>query len=175
MNNKNFLLILGIFSIMFFLSVGYAVVSNSYSKLEDDFSAANTDLDVEIVDVMVTTNSNVRDVEFNYYLFDNNLSSKFTINKMKLGDKVNVFYIVASSEENVDVKLSLDGGVILSNSNSDYFKTTYEIIDSITNLRNNDNIMGVMITLELIKTPIFIEDSSITLGLILTVIPVGLR
>ena len=173
MKNKNSLLSLGILVLVLFLSVGYAVVSSVYVSIEGTANAAGADLNVEITDAVAVTNISEKTVDFNHVLSDSNLTSNFTLNNMTLGEIVTITYTVTNNETDVDAVLSLASGVTLSNSNPNYFNVNYEITDASTDLENNDKTMTVVITVELIKTPVSEENSSTTVGLTLTASPAG--
>ena len=173
MRSKKSFLSLGILALVLFLGVGYAVVSSVYVNLGGTANAAGADLNVEITNAVATTNISEKTVDFNHVLSDSNLTSDFTLNNMTLGEIVTITYTVTNNETDVDAVLSLASGVTLNNSNPDYFKVDYDITDATTDLENNDKTMTVVVTIELIKTPVTEENSSTTVGLTLTASPAG--
>ena len=173
MRSKKSFLSLGILALVLFLGVGYAVVSSVYVNLGGTANAAGSNLNVEITNAVATTNISEKTVDFNHVLSDSNLTSNFTLNNMTLGEIVTITYTVTNNETDVDAVLSLASGVTLNNSNPDYFRVDYEITDSTTDLENNDKTMTVVVTVELIKTPVTEENSSTTVGLTLTASPAG--
>ena len=173
MKNEKTFLNLGIITLVLFLGVCYAVVSSVYLNIGGVASVNDTDLNVEITNAVAITSINGKNVDFQHDLSDKNLTSNFILKDMELGEKIDVTYTVTNNEEYVDAELSLIDGVALSNSNLDYFNVDYQITDNLTDLKNNDKTMEVVVTVELIKTPVTEVNSSTTVELTLKAIPKG--
>ena len=70
---------------------------------------------------------------------------------------------------------SVEAGIKESNTETEFASENqvYEITDSETDLENNDKTMEVVVTVELIQTPVTEEEGTTTVGLKLVAIPKG--
>ena len=173
MRSKKSFLTLGIIVLVLFLGVGYAVVSSVYLNIGGTASVANADLKVEITNVVATTNIADKTLNFTNQLSNKNLDSNFTLNGMELNEKVTITYTVTNNETDVDAEIKLASGVELTNSNADFFDVNYAIPDSVTDLASGDKTMEVVVTVELVQTPVTEEEGTTTVGLKLAAIPKG--
>ena len=160
MRNKKSFLTLGIIVLVLFLGVGYAVVSSVYLNIAGTANVANSELKVEITNVEAETNMTDKTLDFSNVLSNNNLTSNFTLKNMSLNELVTITYTVTNNEKDVDAIISAIDGVDLTNSNPDCFDVNYQITDNETDLENNDKTMEVVVTVELIKTPLNDDDST---------------
>lgn len=163
MKSKKSLLSLGLIALILVLGVGYAAVSGLDLSINGTASVEDSVLKVSFLGV---ENDADQDTVVTNTLTDGDISDKFSISNLSLGESVTLTYTVQNKETDVDAVLSEK--TTLTNSNPEHFEATYKI--------TNPNVEAgktttVTVTVKLIQTPVVNTDNSAEFSLTLAAAP----
>lgn len=155
-----------IFALVFFLSVGYAVVNSVSLSVTGSASAGTTEMDVVISEILSVSDSSKATAKINA----DNTSSTIEIKNMVLNEPVSIDYIIKNNETDVGGNISVGE---ITNNNSEYFKVeaTWENTSYTAICANEEFFYPISVIVTMIKTPIEEVDSSATIGITIDATP----
>lgn len=154
MKKKRSLFIAGLLAIVLVLGVGYAVVNGVILEISGDAAAKTEELNVYFTDATEVSSEKVIATAENEAL-----TASIDVNDLVLGEKVTATYTIKNGESDVNAVISKNN---ITNSKEEFFKVTTDV-DSSTKTIESGSTDTVTVTVELIKTPIEIADSTATI------------
>lgn len=163
MRNKRSFLLLTLLVLVFFLGIGYAVVSSI--NLEIGGTVDVQDADLKVAFNGTTEVSSEQKVIATSV--DNSLNASIEVKDLELNEIVTATYYIRNKETDVNASISVDS---IQNNKTEFFEV-FTDIDTTAKTIEAGGVDSVKITVKLIKTPITTEDSKATIKVVLTASP----
>ena len=161
MNNKKSFLILAL--LVFFLGIGYAVVSSVGLEIGGTANVENADLKVAFNgDTEVSNEQKVTATAV-----DDSLSATILVKDLQLNEVVTATYYIKNKESDVKASVIVSD---IENDKSNFFEVTTDV-DNTPKTIDALGVESITITIRLVKTPINTEDSKANIKVVLTASP----
>ena len=161
MNNKKSFLILAL--LVFFLGIGYAVVSSVGLEIGGTANVENADLKVAFNgDTEVSNEQKVTATAV-----DDSLSATILVKDLQLNEVVTATYYIKNKESDVKASVIVSD---IENDKSNFFEVTTDV-DNTKKTIDALGVESITITIRLVKTPITTEDSKANIKVVLTASP----
>ena len=161
MNNKKSFLILAL--LVFFLGIGYAIVSSVGLEIGGTANVENADLKVAFNgDTEVSNEQKVTATAV-----DDSLSATISVKDLQLNEAVTATYYIKNKESDVKASVIVSD---IENDKSNFFEVTTDV-DNTAKTIDALGVESITITIRLVKTPITTEDSKANVKVVLTASP----
>lgn len=161
MRNKKSTLGFILLALVLVLGVGYATVSSVVLNITGSASVQASDLNVSFTGTTTTSSSS----KVTASASADSKNATISVTGLTLNEPVTATYTVINKETDVNAKI---GTPTITNPKSTYFKVTTDV-DTTPKIINagGTNTTTVTVTVELIKTPIAADDSTVNISVAL--------